>query len=42
MEKQQQMAVHIQKIRKKIEKNPSEPIYIETIWGAGYRMNDGV
>ncbi|WP_430884643.1 response regulator transcription factor [Fusibacter sp. JL216-2] len=36
------VAVHIQKIRKKIEKNPSEPIYIETIWGAGYRMNDGV
>ncbi len=32
--------VHIQKIRKKIEKNPSEPRYIETIWGAGYRMND--
>lgn len=36
------VAVHIQKIRKKIEKNPSEPVYIETIWGAGYRMNDGV
>lgn len=36
------VAVHIQKIRKKIEKNPSEPVYIETIWGAGYRMNDGL
>lgn len=34
------IAVHIQKIRKKIEKHPSEPIYIETIWGAGYRMNN--
>lgn len=33
------VAVHIQKIRKKIEKNPSEPAYIETVWGAGYRMN---
>lgn len=33
------VAVHIQKIRKKIEKNPTEPMYIETIYGAGYRMN---
>lgn len=33
------VAVHIQKIRKKIEKEPSDPRYIETVWGAGYRMN---
>ncbi|MBZ9685582.1 response regulator transcription factor [Clostridium estertheticum] len=33
------VAVHIQKIRKKIEKNPSNPDYIETIWGTGYRFN---
>ena len=31
--------VHIQKIRKKIEKNPSNPEYIETLWGTGYRFN---
>lgn len=31
--------VHIQKIRRKIEKNPSEPEYIETLWGYGYRFN---
>ena len=31
--------VHIQKIRKKIEKNPSEPEFIETLWGTGYRFN---
>lgn len=33
------IAVHIQKIRKKIEKDPRTPKYIETIWGAGYRFN---
>lgn len=31
--------VHIQKIRKKIEKNPSAPEFIETLWGTGYRFN---
>lgn len=33
------VAVHIQKIRKKIEKDPANPLFIETVWGAGYRMN---
>lgn len=33
------IAVHIQKIRKKIEVDPATPVYIETIWGAGYRFN---
>lgn len=33
------VAVHIQKIRKKIEKDPTNPRFIETVWGAGYRMN---
>lgn len=33
------IAVHIQKIRKKIEKDPSNPEYIETLWGTGYRFN---
>ncbi len=33
------VAVHIQKIRKKIEKDPAHPAYIETLWGSGYRFN---
>jgi len=33
------IAVHIQKIRRKIEANPSHPTYIETLWGTGYRFN---
>lgn len=30
--------VHIRRIREKIEKEPSNPKYIETVWGAGYRF----
>ncbi|MDQ7092028.1 response regulator transcription factor [Desulfosporosinus sp. PR] len=33
------VSVHVQKIRKKIERDPSNPEYIETLWGAGYRFN---
>ena len=33
------IAVHIKKIRDKIEKDPQSPSYIETLWGSGYRFN---
>lgn len=32
------ITVHIRKIREKIESEPSNPIYIETLWGIGYRF----
>lgn len=33
--------VHINRIREKIEPDPTQPIYIETVWGAGYRFAEG-
>jgi DNA-binding response OmpR family regulator len=32
------VTVHIRKIREKIERDPSSPVFIETIWGVGYRF----
>ena len=32
------VAVHINRLREKIEDDPSDPQYIETVWGAGYRF----
>jgi DNA-binding response OmpR family regulator len=32
------VAVHINRLREKIEVNPANPRYIQTVWGAGYRF----
>lgn len=32
------VAVHINRLREKLEKDPANPEYIETVWGAGYRF----
>jgi DNA-binding response OmpR family regulator len=32
------VAVHINRLREKIERKPTEPAHIQTVWGAGYRF----
>jgi DNA-binding response OmpR family regulator len=33
------VTVHVRKLREKMELDPSNPQYIETVWGAGYRFS---
>ena len=35
------VTVHIGRIRDKVEDDPAHPKLIETVWGAGYRLNRG-
>jgi DNA-binding response OmpR family regulator len=32
------VAVHIGRLREKIEADPQEPVHLQTVWGAGYRF----
>ena len=33
------VAVHIRRIREKIEINPKEPKYLKVVWGIGYKVD---
>lgn len=33
------VTVHIRRLREKIEPVPSEPSYIKTVWGIGYKFD---
>ncbi len=33
---------HVSNLRKKLEDNPSEPKYVETVFGVGYRFGEGI
>ena len=35
------LAVYIRRLRMKVEENPEEPIYIKTVFGLGYKWEDG-
>jgi len=32
--------VHIKNIRKELEPDPSHPIYLLTVWGVGYKIEE--
>lgn len=36
----QTVTVHVRKLREKIEPNPADPQYVETVWGTGYRFRE--
>ena len=33
------VAVHVNRLREKLEKDPARPQLIQTVWGVGYRLN---
>lgn len=35
------VAVHVGRIREKLEDDPQNPKPLQTVWGIGYRLNAG-
>ncbi len=35
------VTVHVRRLREKIEADPSRPVFLETVWGVGYRFAPG-
>jgi len=33
---------HINRLRRKIEPDPAKPRFLHTVWGVGYKFNDGI
>jgi len=33
------VTVHVRRLREKIEPNPAQPTYIQTVWGVGYKFD---
>jgi DNA-binding response OmpR family regulator len=33
------VTVHVRRLREKIERDPSSPALIQTVWGVGYRFS---
>ena len=36
------VSVHINRLREKIEADPTNPHWLQTVWGVGYRFNDAL
>jgi DNA-binding response OmpR family regulator len=34
------VTVHMRRLREKIEPDPTQPRYLHTVWGVGYRFAD--
>ena len=35
------VAVHVNRLREKIEDDPAHPSRLQTVWGVGYRLSKG-
>jgi DNA-binding response OmpR family regulator len=35
------VTVHVRRLREKIEPDPERPTYVKTVWGVGYKFEDG-